>query len=59
VYDITSIRSFESLEKWLLEVREHADEKIQIILIGNKNDLTNKREVDREQAQAFANENSK
>ena len=48
VYDITNLRSFESLEKWLLEVREHADEKIQIILIGNKNDLQAKREVSRE-----------
>jgi len=50
VYDITSSKSFESLDKWLLEVREHADEKIQIILIGNKNDLASKREVEREQA---------
>ena len=39
VYDITKRVSFENLERWLTEVREHADSKIQIILVGNKSDL--------------------
>lgn len=43
VYDITRRQSFESLERWLTEVREHADPKIQIILVGNKSDLQNNR----------------
>ena len=38
VYDITKRVSFENLERWLTEVREHADSKIQIILVGNKSD---------------------
>lgn len=45
VYDITKRGSFESLEKWLAEVQNHADSKTQIILIGNKTDLAAKRQV--------------
>ena len=43
VYDITRRVSFENLERWLTEVREHADSKVQIILVGNKSDLQNNR----------------
>ena len=43
VYDISRRSSFESLEKWLKEVREHADERIELILVGNKSDLELKR----------------
>ena len=43
VYDITKRVSFENLERWLTEVREHADSKVQIILVGNKSDLQNNR----------------
>lgn len=39
VYDISKRTSFESLDKWLQEVRDHADEKVEIILVGNKSDL--------------------
>lgn len=50
VYDITKANTFENLEKWLLEVRENADEKIQIIMVGNKNDLEGSRQVTKEMA---------
>ena len=43
VFDITSRASFQSLEKWMSEVREHADQKIVVILVGNKSDLENSR----------------
>jgi Ras-related protein Rab-4B len=45
VYDITKRVSFENLERWLTEVREHADSKVQIILVGNKSDLGEQRQV--------------
>ena len=50
VYDISRRSSFESIEKWLNEVRDHADQKIEIILVGNKNDLENRRQVTTEEA---------
>jgi len=43
VYDITRENSFRNLERWLKEVREHADQKVQIILVGNKSDLQGNR----------------
>ena len=45
VYDITDKNSFDNVEKWYEEVKKIADKDILIILIGNKNDLENEREV--------------
>lgn len=59
VYDITKKGSFESLEKWLAEVQNHADPKTQIILIGNKTDLAAKRQVTQKEGESFAARNCK
>jgi small GTP-binding protein len=45
VYDITSKASFTSLEFWLQELRRYAPSDCGIILIGNKADLLQKRQV--------------
>ncbi|ESO99040.1 hypothetical protein LOTGIDRAFT_71163, partial [Lottia gigantea] len=45
VYDITKQLTFESLEKWLEELREHADPNCRIMLVGNKIDLNHLKEV--------------
>ena len=39
VYDITQMSSFESVQKWIDEVKEHAEPDIVIMLVGNKLDL--------------------
>jgi len=55
VYDITSYKSFESVEeKWRRELMDHADANIVLLLVGNKSDLENRREVGFEEAQVFA-----
>ena len=54
VYDITNKQTFESVEKWVNNIRSVADKKITIILIGNKCDLENKREVNKEQGKEKA-----
>jgi Ras-related protein Rab-11A len=41
-------------EKWKPELMEHADENTVILLVGNKSDLENEREVPFEEAQAYA-----
>ena len=43
VYDISRKVSFDNINRWLTEVRDHADEKAEIILVGNKSDLEDKR----------------
>ncbi|MEQ2253823.1 Ras- protein Rab-15, partial [Ilyodon furcidens] len=49
VYDITSERSFQHIMKWASDVDEYAPEKVQKILVGNKSDDVEKRQVATEQ----------
>lgn len=58
VYDISKKASFENVEKWLKELREHADVNIVLMLVGNKSDLKHLREVPSEEASLFAEKNS-
>lgn len=61
VYDLTKDQSFNSVKKWLEEVKEHADPDIVIMLVGNKLDLCEQRPAERrvstERAVEFAQEN--
>lgn len=41
------------MERWLKELRDHADSNIVIMLVGNKSDLRHLRSVTTEDAQAF------
>jgi len=54
VYDITKPSTFDNVEKWLKELREHAEPHIVVMLVGNKSDLKNLRAVKQEDASAFA-----
>ena len=42
VYDVTNVESFENVKNWLKEVEDHASEDTCKLMIGNKNDCTNK-----------------
>ena len=53
-YDISKLRSFNNVERWLLELREHADDSIIVMLVGNKCDLKHLRAVNTEDAEEFA-----
>ena len=57
IYDITNRDSFKNLENWLIEIEKNASQNVLKILIGNKNDLVNDREIQSEEGQAFANRN--
>lgn len=54
VYDIVKHATYENVERWLKELRDHADSNIVIMLVGNKSDLRHLRSVPREDAKAFA-----
>ncbi|KAH0793911.1 ras-related protein Rab-11A [Histomonas meleagridis] len=54
LYDITSSISFESIPKWLSELRNNADEHIPVMIIGNKCDLDESRSVKQQEAIQFA-----
>ena len=51
VYDITRKATFENIDKWLAEIKLSSNNEINMILIGNKCDLEDKREVSIEEAQ--------
>jgi len=58
VYDITKAVSFRNVEKWLQELRQHAFDDIVIMLVGNKSDLKQAREVPTDDAKKFAQKNN-
>lgn len=59
VYDITSRSSFEGVKHWVRALRENADPGIVMILIGNKCDLKDQRQVRQEEALQFSEKNRK
>jgi len=56
VYDITDRDSFDNVKQWLNEIDRYACENVNKLLVGNKSDLESKRQVDFEEAKAFADE---
>lgn len=58
VYDIAKHLTYENVERWLKELRDHADSNIVIMLVGNKSDLRHLRAVPTDEAKAFAEKNS-
>lgn len=58
VYDITNFKSFIALDKWIREINYNiTSSNPPILLIGNKCDLTTRREVSYEQGKEFADRN--
>lgn len=53
VYDITKHETFKNVERWLKELRDHADANIMVMLVGNKSDLHRLRSVQQDEAQGF------
>ncbi|CAH1755845.1 13127_t:CDS:10 [Entrophospora sp. SA101] len=58
VYDITKHVTYESVNRWLGEIRDYAASDIVIMLVGNKTDLKNLRAVSTQEAKQFADENN-
>ena len=48
VYDITRKTSFESIDRWVNDLTAAADKKITIVVIGNKCDLEDQRQITKE-----------
>ncbi|KAF8018880.1 hypothetical protein BT93_H3694 [Corymbia citriodora subsp. variegata] len=54
VYDITKRQTFDNVQRWLRELRDHADSNIVIMMAGNKSDLNHLRAVQGDDGQALA-----
>lgn len=57
VYDITDRASFENLNSWLIEIEKNANKNVYKLLIGNKSDLDDKRQVSYQEGKDFATSN--
>ena len=55
IYDITNKETFINAEFWIKKIMEERGEKCKIILVGNKSDLENKRQVSKKIEKQFEN----
>lgn len=58
LYDITATLSFSNLGRWLTELRENADENIVVMLVGNKCDLKEARNISKDEGISFSKTNN-
>ncbi|CAD8209011.1 unnamed protein product [Paramecium pentaurelia] len=59
VYDITSKSSFEHVEDWLESIKDNIDTNtVSIVLVGNKSDLDELRQITKDQGQTLANKHN-
>ncbi len=51
---MTDKQTFKDIENWLEEVEKHADDNVVKLLVGNKSDLENERQVTKAEGQEYA-----
>ena len=56
VYDVTQMRSFENINKWLRNIDDHASDDVVKMLVGNKCDMEDKRCIARARGETLARE---
>ena len=59
-YDITNSESFDNLKYWINSIKKNIEGKnifIPVIIIGNKIDMSDSREINKEDAEKFASDN--
>lgn len=56
VYDVTSAKTFDNISKWLRNISEHANEDVEKMILGNKCDMEERRQIARERGEAIARE---
>ena len=58
VYDITNRDSFNNIGTWVEECKNNGPSTISLVLVGNKTDLEDKRQITYEEGEEFANRNN-
>ena len=54
VYDITKVQSFDNIPNWLKELKQYCEADVSCILLGNKNDLQDLRQIQDETGESYA-----
>ena len=47
VYDITNEKSFDNIKNWIRNIEEHASADVEKMILGNKCDMNDRRQVGR------------
>lgn len=55
-FDLTDHGTFRNLSTWVLNIKQHAGDKVIRVLVGNKSDLTDSVKVKKEDIEAFMKE---
>ncbi|XP_018411166.1 PREDICTED: ras-related protein Rab-8A isoform X2 [Nanorana parkeri] len=56
VYDITNEKSFDNIKNWIRNIEEHASADVEKMILGNKCDVNEKRQVSKEKGDKLASE---
>ena len=56
VYDVTKRNSFEGIKNWVKQIKDLVSSRVNVVLIGNKIDLEDKREVKTEEGEQLGKE---
>lgn len=56
IYDVTTTKSWSNVRNWVRNIQDNAPQTVNKMLIGNKSDLTQKREVTTQQGEQLARE---
>mmetsp|Transcript_12017 Transcript_12017/g.48376 ORF Transcript_12017/g.48376 Transcript_12017/m.48376 type:complete len:225 (+) Transcript_12017:308-982(+) len=54
VYDVSERDSFENIQHWVQQIRENADERVRLVLVGNKCDREESRVVSTQEGEELA-----
>ncbi|KAM8838307.1 ras-related protein Rab-8A-like isoform 2-T2 [Synchiropus picturatus] len=54
VYDITNEKSFENIKNWIRNIEEHASSEVEKMVLGNKCDINDKRQVSKDRGEQLA-----
>ena len=58
VYDITKRETFENVQVWLDDIKNQCPQTVLLVLVGNKLDLENERQISYEEGESFAQKNN-
>jgi small GTP-binding protein len=58
IYDVTNRKTYDNIKKWLNQIRDEASNRISIILVANKIDCEDTRQVTKEEGETLAKANN-
>jgi len=54
VYDVTNEKSFDNIKNWIRNIEEHANTDVEKMILGNKCDISDRRQVPKERGDQLA-----